>query len=163
MSESEVNDMNERMGRLEERVGKLEDLPARVKTLEGGHEKLAEEDKNIWLFLHEIGDKLTLHGKTQTETNTKVDGLTQNINSLRTEFATKSGETQAVLSHVTEQNKELIGIFRSERESAADLQKDKEQTRRAWWDGFFKWLGILCGGGGLFVALIALLGKYLGL
>lgn len=143
MNESEVNDMNERMGRLEERVGKLEELPARVKNLEGGQEKLAEEDKNIWLFLHEIGDKLTSHGKAQTETNVKVDGLTQNVNSLRTDFATKSGETQAVLSHVTDQNRELLGILKSERETAADLEKEKETTRRSWWDGFWKWAGIV--------------------
>lgn len=135
--------MYERVGRLEERVGKLEELPTRVSKLEGTQKELMEEDKNIWLFLHEIGDKLTSHGKAQTETNVKVDGLTQNVNSLRTDFATKSGETQAVLSHVTDQNRELLGILRSERETAADLEKEKEATRRSWWDGFWKWAGIV--------------------
>jgi chromosome segregation ATPase len=143
LNESEVKDMHERMGRLEERVGKLEELPPRINKLEGGQKELMEEDKNIWLFLHEIGDKLTLHGKAQTETNVKVDGLTQNINSLRTDFASKSGETQAVLSHVTDQNKELLGILKSDRETAADLQKERETTRRSQWDGFWKWAGIV--------------------
>ena len=151
MREGEVNkDMEKRVISLEGRMDRIEEVTADLK----------RSDENQWMFLKEIKEELK---EQKQEMKIKMDAISSDVGSLRTETASRSGELHGILSIMTKQNDDLMSLVKSNNESSAGIQKEKVINSRTWWQGFFQVMGIAFTSAAGVIGAIVALGKLFGL
>lgn len=139
---------------------RVESLEGRVDRLEDSQADLKQSDKTQWEFLKELKEQLN---DQKTEMKVKMDSLSNDVGSLRSETAARSGEVQGILSVMTKQNDDLLSIVKASSEAASGVQKETIINKRTWWQGFFQVVGIaLTSAAGVIGAIVAL-GKLFGL
>lgn len=141
---------------MEKRVISLE---GRVDRLEESHSEIKKSDDNQWTFIKKIERDFEDYRSAQLLTNNRLSELNATVERQGRDFATHHGQVQTLITDIKDQNQWFRDEYKSIRQTAADLEQEKLLSKRSWWDGFWKWLGILFGGGGAVVTAIALLGK----
>lgn len=145
----EVGTVESRVQSLEHHMNGLleEKLPERIKSLETGHQRLEESDKNQRLLIEAIAEQMKTHTEKQAETNFKVDGLSQSVQVLNGIVTESSAVQKIFLTEIKENTKFLQSRWERESESATTLETEKQNTKRHVSTEVFKFLGAVIGGG----------------
>lgn len=124
--------MESRMESVENHINGFikEDLPSRVKALESGHKQLEESDRNQRLLIEAIAEQMKTHTEKQSETNFKVDNLSQSVQMLSGMVAESSAVNKVFLTKIDENTKFLQSQISKEKESAVAIEVEKLNAQR---------------------------------
>ena len=152
----EVNEMEARFDSLERHINGIldEDLPNRVRVLEEGHLDLKESDKQMRMIIESFSEQIKAQAEKQSETNFKVDSVSQSVQILSGKVTEASTVQQLYLNEIKGHVNFMQDFMKGGSESASALRREQEVTKRerevtqrSWWTEFYKLAGVFVGGG----------------
>lgn len=147
--------METRLTSVEHHINGLIDerLPERVKILETGHKQLEESDRQLRILVETLSEQMKLYSEKQSETNYKVDSMTQSLQNLSGKVTETATIQQVYMNDIKgyflfmqdfmKQNTESATAISKERETT---KRERESTKRVWWTEFFKFAAVFLGG-----------------